>query len=221
MIGPGGEQLVLSVSHDISARRDADMERQQFMAALQVSEDSFRTAFDGAPIGIALTTAEEWDAERFLRVNNAFGRTLGRDPAEIAGQLVADLTYPDDRNIVDEHPVDDTWHVRKRFLHSSGRLVWVKLFHSVVRDADGRALYLINHAEDITTFKESERALFEALERQRAATEGLRGIDRIRTEVVSTISHELRTPLTSIGGYLEMLSDGDAGSAERRAATDD
>ena len=42
-------------------------------------------------------------------------------------------------------------------------------------------------------------------------TTRLEGLDRQKTDFLSTVSHELRTPLTSIQGYLELLCDGDAG----------
>ncbi|MGN6606657.1 MAG: ATP-binding protein [Jatrophihabitans sp.] len=63
------------------------------------------------------------------------------------------------------------------------------------------------NAEELAVRQESERALLDALDQQRAAAERLRGVDEMRTEVVATVSHELRTPLTTIGGYLELLLD--------------
>ncbi|MFE9442170.1 ATP-binding protein [Streptomyces sp. NPDC006602] len=41
--------------------------------------------------------------------------------------------------------------------------------------------------------------------------EELRGLDRAKSEFLSTVSHELRTPLTSIVGYIELLMDEDTG----------
>lgn len=38
-----------------------------------------------------------------------------------------------------------------------------------------------------------------------------REVERMKSEFVSLVSHEFRTPLTSIGGYTEMMLDGDAG----------
>ena len=55
------------------------------LAALAVSEASFREAFEGAPIGIALTTVQDPD-ERFLRVNPAFAAILGRRPEDLVGR---------------------------------------------------------------------------------------------------------------------------------------
>ncbi|HEX7277150.1 MAG TPA: ATP-binding protein [Acidimicrobiales bacterium] len=47
--------------------------------------------------------------------------------------------------------------------------------------------------------------------REREVVERLTRLDRDKTDFVSSVSHELRTPVTSMLGYLEMLTDGDAG----------
>ena len=80
--------------------------------------------------------------------------------------------------------------------------------------------YFLTHVEDITTRKESERALLEALERQRAAADSLRAADLVRRDVISTVSHELRTPLTSIRGYVELLAEDSHLSEEERRMVD-
>ena len=97
--------------------------------------------------------------------------------------------------------------LQKRFVRPSGRAVWVEVSYAVVRDKDGVPSHVVKQIQDINAMKESERALLDALEQQRAATARLREVDRIRTDLVGTISHELRTPLTSIHGYLELLGD--------------
>ncbi len=43
------------------------------------------------------------------------------------------------------------------------------------------------------------------------ATEQLEALNRIKDEFVSTASHEFRTPLTTLGGFLTMLMEGEAG----------
>ncbi len=49
------------------------------------------------------------------------------------------------------------------------------------------------------------------LDREREVVERLTRLDRDKNDFVSSVSHELRTPVTSMLGYLELLSDGDAG----------
>ncbi len=43
------------------------------------------------------------------------------------------------------------------------------------------------------------------------ATEQLEALNRIKDEFVSTASHEFRTPLTTLGGFLTILMEGEAG----------
>ena len=39
----------------------------------------------------------------------------------------------------------------------------------------------------------------------------LKVLDRMKEEFVGTVSHELRTPLTAIKGFIELVTDGEAG----------
>ncbi len=208
MNGPDGEQLVLSLARDVTERQAELRESQRIHAALAVSESSFREAFEGAPIGMALTTVQDGPDEKFLRVNPAFAAILGRRPEDLVGLRVADVTHPEDVAMLPDLTVRGPARpLRKRFMRPSGRSVWVDVSYTVVRDADGEPSHVIKQIQDVHTIKESERALLDALEQQRAATARLRELDRIRTDLVGTISHELRTPLTSIHGYLELLAD--------------
>jgi hypothetical protein len=206
--GPDGRPLVLSLARDVTDKQEAVLERDRVNTALAMSEASFREAFEGAPIGIAvLSVAPD---ERFLRVNPAFATILGRRPEDLVGVAVADVTHPEDVALQPDLRADATSRrMRKRFVRPSGRTVWVDVSYAVVRDADGAPSHVIKQIQDVHTIKESERALLDALEQQRAATARLRELDRIRTDLVGTVSHELRTPLTSIHGYLELLGDED------------
>jgi PAS domain S-box-containing protein len=203
--GPDGQQLVLSLARDVTERRVAELERQDMLAALAVSEASFREAFEDAPIGIAVTTVHE-PTERFQRVNPAFAAILGRDPDDLVGVAVVDVTHPEDVHLQPDLSGGSSAKLRKRFLRPSGRAVWVEVSYTVLRDPAGVPSQVIKQIQDLDTIKESERALLDALEQQRAATASLRELDRIRTDLVGTISHELRTPLTSVQGYLELLA---------------
>lgn len=73
---PGGVSGTLT---DVTERRTAE-------AALRQSEFKFRSMFDVAPVGIALTGADG----KFLEVNSAFARLTGRAASELA-----DLTFRD------------------------------------------------------------------------------------------------------------------------------
>jgi signal transduction histidine kinase len=45
--------------------------------------------------------------------------------------------------------------------------------------------------------------------------ESVRKLDEMKKDFISTASHEMRTPLTSIGGYVRLLTAGDAGPVTR------
>jgi PAS domain S-box-containing protein len=107
--------------------------------ALADSEELFRRAFAGAPIGIALS---DFDG-RILRVNPALARLLGRSTLELQHMTVADITHPDDVR-ADEHNRAEAragtapdHRVVKRYLHADGRAIPVEVHAATVQSADG------------------------------------------------------------------------------------
>ncbi|MGZ5399748.1 MAG: PAS domain-containing sensor histidine kinase [Nocardioides sp.] len=80
-----------------------------------------------------------------------------------------------------------------------------------VSDERGAVAGYLCVAEDVTEREEMHRSLLTALAREREAVDGLRELERVKTDFVATVSHELRTPLTSMIGYVELLEDGEIG----------
>ncbi|HYH28469.1 MAG TPA: diguanylate cyclase, partial [Actinomycetota bacterium] len=121
----------------------------------------FVTAFENAPIGMGLLDLEG----RWLQVNRALCDLLGRDATELATCRFSDLTHPEDLPTELEQ-IDrllsgeaDSYSVEKRYVHSAGHPVWVRLHRSVVRDNDGRPTHFISQVEDITQPKQSQLML--------------------------------------------------------------
>ena len=107
--------------------------------ALADSEELFRRAFVGAPIGIALSDFEG----RILRVNPTLARLLGRSILQLQNMTVADITHPDDVR-ADEHNRAEAragtapdHRVVKRYLHADGRAIPVEVHAATVQSADG------------------------------------------------------------------------------------
>ncbi len=145
--------LVVS-ARDVTDRRYAEAE-------LREAQERFRSAFEHAPIGMALMSL---DGELF-RVNHAMVQILGRSTEELLRTTVGDLTHPDDHEACAEalgHLLSGqapSWQLDLRFIHHSGHLVWVALSWSLVRDLEGNALYFVCQMEDITERKASGEAL--------------------------------------------------------------
>jgi PAS domain S-box-containing protein len=163
-------------------------ERMRAERELRVSESRFRSAFDDALVGMALTGVDG----HIKTVNRTLCRMLGRTQEDLVGIHISDLTHPEDRDknaenvkaIIAGETDGGRWD--KRYLDASGQTIWVELSTSLVRDEDGRPNYFVTQIIDISARKRAEQ---------------------LKDEFIATVSHELRSPLTSIQGYVELLAE--------------
>ncbi|HUE16092.1 MAG TPA: response regulator, partial [Planctomycetaceae bacterium] len=114
-----------------------------------------------------------------------------------------------------------------RFISRDGREVWVHGEARVVRDEQGRPLFLQGIAFDITESKRAEQALLQSAEelerkvRERTAeleeaTLRAELASRARASFLANMSHEIRTPLNAVIGFADLLRRGaDSDQAER------
>jgi diguanylate cyclase (GGDEF)-like protein/PAS domain S-box-containing protein len=129
--------------------------------ALREAEERFRSAFEDAPIGMAMTTVDG----RLLRVNRALCEITGYSREQLEATTFRSITHPDDL------ARDEKWraeilagrvsHYRteKRYIHADGHLVPVDLSSTAVRDADGEAIHVLTQVQDITERKRFEGQL--------------------------------------------------------------
>ncbi len=145
--------------HDITERKHSE-------EALRDAHERFRSAFENAPIGMAIADLEG----RIIRANPALGRILGRDVADIYDKNMNEYTHPDDRELSKSEMARlissdaDGYRLEKRYCHLDGHDVWVSLNVSCVRDEDQRPLYFIGQIEDVTEGRAlRERLAFAAI----------------------------------------------------------
>jgi len=133
---------------------------------LAQSESDFRSAFQNAAIGMAMTTLDG----RWLTANNTLCQFLGYSEAELLGTDCNGVTHPDD--VADDvallkHLVAGlltSTQREKRYLHKKGHAVWAQVTASLVKGADGQPRYRMLYVMDIKHRREAEerfRATFE------------------------------------------------------------
>ncbi|MCQ8104136.1 PAS domain S-box protein [Methylomonas sp. SURF-2] len=144
------------VFRDISARRE--MEQQ-----LRESEERFHSAFELAAIGMALVALNG----DFLQVNQALCEIFGYANHELLNANLQMLTHGDQQNheldrhmkqlLADQIP---TFQIEVECFHKTvGKMVWIMLSASLVRDPDGEPQYFIIQVQNITNRKYAEQQL--------------------------------------------------------------
>ncbi|GLR13839.1 diguanylate cyclase/phosphodiesterase [Chitinimonas prasina] len=130
-------------------------------AQAAISEARFRGAMEFSAIGMALVSLEG----HWLKVNPTLCGWLGYTEQELATMRFQDVTYPDDLQD-DLDLVHDilsgrinTYKMEKRYICRNGRVLWVELAVSVVRDEAGTPLYFVSQIENIDQRKRAEEAL--------------------------------------------------------------
>lgn len=129
--------------------------------ALRQSEERFRSAFDYAPIGIALVSP----VGRWLKVNRALSEILGYSEEEfLAADYQAMLSKEDlGGTLIKLHELINgktpTCQLEQRYIHKSGRTVWVSWSVSTTNDENNKRPNLIFQIQDITEKKSAEEQL--------------------------------------------------------------
>ncbi len=130
-----------AIIRDVTAARRTARE-------LRNNEARFRTAFERAPFGMCVTTADS----RILRVNQTFCRMLGYTAEELLALGQSDITHPDDQEeslrIYHRMMVERETSVEflKRYVHKQGHTVSARLSISAI-DLDGSCEFLAHIQE--------------------------------------------------------------------------
>jgi len=154
------ERILAAANEDLlrqMAERDRlEHERSVAEENLHDVQARFESAFNGAPIGMALVDM----GGRWLQVNDALCRIVGHTRDELKATTLHAITHPEDVDR-DEGSFHDllrgtipSYQVEKRYRHAWGHCLWVLLTVSLVRDQRGEPLYLVSQVQDISERKE-------------------------------------------------------------------
>jgi PAS domain S-box-containing protein len=146
-----GRSYLCGIVRDIGARVEA-------ARGLRESERRFRTLFENAALGLALTDAEG----RLIVTNAALQTLLGYSDDMLRAMSYLDRTHPDDREADSQLFTElrdgrrDIYFIEKRLRRADGRVLWVHVTVSPVRDEDGRPTHFIRMIKDISDRKKIE-----------------------------------------------------------------
>jgi len=176
----------IAIVEDISVRKAAE-------EALRSSEERFRSVFQHAATGIAITDI----AGRFIQCNPAYEALVGYTSEELRHVVFSELVHPDDRseNLREisrlREGLAPHLEIENRYRRKDGTAVWVNKFVTVMRDKHGTPTHMMALVTDIT----ERRALHDA--QQQAM--------RQKDEFIAVLAHELRNPLAPIRTSVSLL----------------
>ena len=188
-------------------------------ALRRMSEDRFRRGFEYSPLGMAILS-EDW---RWVEVNDALCRMLGRSREELVGHTPAESTHPEDvrasRAIV-SNALAGTRHqsLTKRYVRPDGEVVWAtvdSIFVPARRVGEG---WFYAHVQDITAAREAQRTA-ERHARQQAEVAALGRFALEEQDIEAVIDRVAETVAATLGVELsEVLELTPRGSALRLVA---
>ena len=160
---------------------------------------------------------------RWLRVNQSLCQIVGYSEKELLARDFQSITHPEDletdlglvRQILDGFI--PRYHREKRYLHKQGRIVWIFLSVSLVRDGVGKPLYFISQIQDISERKRAEEELRLSEARYRAVVENqTEFIVRWRPDGARTFANEayrryfdLTPEETVSAGFMPLIAEDD------------
>jgi diguanylate cyclase (GGDEF)-like protein/PAS domain S-box-containing protein len=154
----GATELFLGTVLDITER--LALERAQFEAS-----ELFRTAFDDAPTGMALTSLADPHEVVLLKCNAAYASILGVTEDEALGTNLLDRTHPDHVAVVLEARRQliageiDVHRSELMLSKADGTEIWIEMTKSIVRDAAGHPQYGLSQVSDITAQRKNREQI--------------------------------------------------------------
>jgi diguanylate cyclase (GGDEF)-like protein/PAS domain S-box-containing protein len=141
----------LGVVNIISWRMNEDAREES-----RDSDQRFRSAFEDAPIGMAIVGLDG----NIQRVNDRLCADTGLTEDALLGRRLDSLTPAEDHDEESSGwPAEAGVEMERRFARADGSIGWGLWQHSLVHDRDGEPAYWVCHVLDISARKGVERQL--------------------------------------------------------------
>ena len=163
--------------------------------SLQESENTFRTIFENAAQGKAITTLDG----QFLRVNNSLCQVSGYTSEELLTKKWQDLILPDFIAPLKKH-IDQllrgqiqSFQHEVKFTHKNGQEIWLQNNVVLINDNAGDPQFLYTDVENITEKKQLARQLQQTQKMEALGT------------LAGGIAHDFNNMLSPILGFAELV----------------
>jgi PAS domain S-box-containing protein len=198
-----------TISRDITARRQAEQERERLAARLQEAYAVLDTLVARAPAGLALFDPQL----RFVHINAWLAAQNGRSVEEHLGRALAEI-LPEDAPVVEPllrrvlatgEPVLDV-EISGPLPADRSQIRHALASYYPARTPDGALLGVGVIVQDVTENRRAAEERERLLAAERVARAEAEASLQMRDEMMSFITHDLRSPLTSVKGYAQMLN---------------
>lgn len=215
-------QLGQALDHMAAALEHREAERRQALEALGESEFKYRTLVEQIPAVAYVAALDEANTTMYIspRIEALLGFTAAEwqaDPEMWSKQL-----HPEDREqvlaqLARSHETDGPFVSEYRLQSRFGRPVWVRDEARLMRDQEGRPLFLQGVMVDISEPKRAEEELQELNARLQAAVKD----SREQTQKIALLNemsdllqscHSIEEAYAAVGSFAPRLFPADTGS---------